>query len=77
VCFGGMRGHEIFFYKDLKESMLENLKQKLASPELPVKRNKYLKSIINVEIYMPILLHLGKCDFLKKLQRSIAKKLKS
>ena len=38
-------------------------KQILASPELPEKRNKYLKSIINLEIYMPVNeLHCDMCE---------------
>ena len=39
LCFGGMQGHEIFFYKDLKEPMYKNLNKKLAFPELAVKSN--------------------------------------
>ena len=52
----GVRGREIFFFKDLKESMNKNLKKKLASPELPVKRNKCLKLVIILKIFEPMLL---------------------
>ena len=51
-----MHGREIFLKKDLKESMTENLKKELASPEFPVKWNKFLKLVIISKIFVTILL---------------------
>ena len=44
----------MFFLKDLKESMNENLKKELASPELPVKWNKFLKLIFIYGLFRQI-----------------------
>ena len=44
-CFGCVWVYGMFLKKDLKESMNENIKSKLASPEVPVKWNKFLKLV--------------------------------
>ena len=51
MCFGFIRVYEIFLKKDLKESMIVEPKKKSTSPEVPLKRNKFLKYVMNFEIH--------------------------
>ena len=53
VCFGFMWVYVIFLKKDLKESMIVKPKKELPSPEVPLKRNKFLKYVINFELFRP------------------------
>ena len=60
MCFGFMLVYVIFFFKDLKESMIVKPKKELTSPEVPLKRNKFLKYVMNYEIYRLVLTIFGK-----------------